>query len=176
MLGQPPQRLHAVIVLAPCQLRQCLERSIQPAALLLHLRNVPQRSKRQVVAQSALHCALNQRQPAFAFPGREQPPPNAQHLFSAPQSQPFQTLGVGAAKRRGNNRRQATQRQNIDRVVMENRNQPSRLLATQVLEVNIRNHFPRQITLSLEAQNLILEETQPAILKSQFPYPARSMQ
>jgi len=79
-------------------------------------------------------------------------------------------------KRRRNNRGQASQRQNINRVVVKNGNQPGRFLVAQIIKIHKRNQVPRQIAFALHAQNLLLQLNQFAAFQPQLPQPPRPMQ
>ena len=80
----------------------------------------------------------------------------------------------GRAERERHDGGQAGQRENIERVVVEDGDQPEGLLRAQEFEVAVGNHLAGQVALALHAQNAVLEVHQAAAFEAQFPEAARA--
>src|SRR5580704_1772869 len=76
----------------------------------------------------------------------------------------------------GDDAGQTRQRQNIERVVVEDGNQALNPLGTQVFEVDVRDHCPRNVSGSLKTQHLIFEVDQTAAVEAKLPEAARSVE
>src|ERR1700684_2556445 len=74
------------------------------------------------------------------------------------------------------NSRQARQRQNVRRVVVEDGHQAKDLLRAEIFEVEVGNQFSWKIPLPLQPQDLILEIHQAAAIKSKITQATRSKQ
>ena len=70
----------------------------------------------------------------------------------------------------------AGERENIDGVVLEHRQQTRGLLRAQVLEVDEGNQRAGNVAVALHAQHLVLQVDQTAAIEAQFPQPARAVQ
>src|SRR5215813_5347848 len=59
---------------------------------------------------------------------------------------------------------------------MENRHELESLMRAQVLKIDVRNHFAREIAVALDAEDLIFEIDQAAAIETQLPEPARAVE
>ena len=76
----------------------------------------------------------------------------------------------------GNDAGEAGEREDIDRIVMQDRHDAVRFAVAQVIEVDVRDHFARQIALALEAENLAFKFYQPATIEAKIPQASRPVQ
>src|SRR5882724_10008135 len=86
---------------------------------------------------------------------------------------------LGLARRmksQWHDRGETSERQDVDRVVMENRHQTKNLVRAYVFEIEVRNQLARKIALPIDHQDLVLEIHQPAAIESKLPQSARSEQ
>src|SRR5579864_1140860 len=79
-------------------------------------------------------------------------------------------------KRSRHDRSQAGQRENVDRVVMEDRHQPKDFMRAQIFKIEIWDKLARQIALPFHAQDLVFQIHQPATIETQIPQPAGAEQ
>ena len=82
----------------------------------------------------------------------------------------------GSRKAKRHDGRQAGQRQDIDRVVMEDGHHAKGLLRAQVFEVDVRDHLAGQVAFALDAEDLVLEVHQAAAFEAQLPEAARAVE
>ena len=124
-----------------------------------------------LIGQPHIDGAAHQAERFFQPPGNLQPARQTQQIRAMARMHIF-----GIAKSCRNQAREAGQRNNIEHVVMEHRNQPERKARAQVFEIVIRDQFARHIGLALEAEDLVFEIHQPAAFQTQFEQAARAVE
>ena len=75
----------------------------------------------------------------------------------------------GGAEGEGHDGGQAGQRENVDGVVVEDRDNLKGFRGAQVIEVTVRNHLAGQVALPLHAENLVFQVHQTAAFQAQLP-------
>ncbi len=81
---------------------------------------------------------------------------------------------LGAAEGERDDGGQAGEREDVDGVVVEDRDQAEGLARAQELEVVIRDHLAGQVALPFHAEDLVLQVHQAAAFEAQLPQPARA--
>ena len=142
-----------------------------PLQLFLQPSNLPQRLEKQIVGQPQVHGAAEQIHRFFKPLGLDEPARQPDQVRAVPQR-----CARRRPERERDHCRQTSQRDDIHHVVMKDRHELEGLLRAQVLKIIIRNHFAGQVTLALEAEDLVLQVHQPAAIQPQFPQAARTMQ
>lgn len=176
VLGELFERRHPKRIAACCEFGEDVQRRLRAVQFLLEQRDIPKRAKQQRIRKPGLNRAPQQLERFLMLVGREQPARDSGEIFTPAHAGSRQGVAIGAAKRGRHDGRETPERQDVDRVVMQNRHQPLRFARAQIFEVDVRDQLARQVAFTLDAEDLPLELHQATVFEAQLPKPPRSMQ
>src|SRR5579872_94979 len=110
-----------------------------------------------LIGKAFLDSAKHQAPGFFEALGVAKPAPEAEQISTVTHLD-----HSGIAKRNGNQAGETRERDDVENVVMEDRDQAISLTRAKKLKVVMRDHFPGYVAFAVETQNLIFEVDQSA--------------
>ena len=171
MLGQFFVGFHAVSIRRERKVRKRRHRGEFEAEFLLDAARFEEGAEQLGIRQAHVDGPAHQTQRLFPAARKFQPARQAQQIH--PVARPH--IG-GVAEGFRDDSGEAGQRDDIEHVVVEHRQQAMRAARAQVFEEDVRNHLARDVAGTFHTQNLVLQIHQAAAFEAEFEEAPRAVE